>query len=78
MSSTSRILRVCFDSFHCLSFIPFKITPEKREELQHRANILLSFKSAKDSVMYKLNDAQSTLFNTAQRVKDTGPGGKDL
>jgi len=33
-----------------------KMTNEKREELQHRANILLSFKSAKESVMYKIND----------------------
>lgn len=43
------------------------MTHEKREELQHRANILLSFKSSKETVMYKLNDAQSTFFNGAQQ-----------
>jgi len=55
-----------------------KITPEKREELQHRGNILLSFKSSKESIMYKLNDAKDTMFSGAQQVKVPPTGAKDL
>jgi len=45
-----------------------KMTNEKREELQHRANILLSFKSAKESIMYKLNEGT----DAAQQAKEAG------
>jgi hypothetical protein len=56
--------------------VSFKITNEKREELQHRANILLSFKSTKESMMYQINDMA---FNGAQKnVKIPRTGDKDL
>lgn len=54
------------------------MSPDKRVELQHRYNILLSFKSAKDSVMYQLNDSQDIpLANNLKQKKPPMPP-KDL
>jgi len=44
-----------------------KITNEKKEELQHRANILLSFKSLKETVV-----------DAAEKVKVVVTGDKEL
>jgi len=54
-----------------------KITNEKKEELQLRANILLSFKSAKDSVLYTLDEGK-TIFDGAEQMKKAATGDKDL
>jgi len=44
-----------------------KITPEKKQELQYRSNILLSFKSLKEAVV-----------DAAEKVKEAVTGDKDL
>lgn len=66
-----------------------KITNEKKEELQHRSNILLSFKSLKESVTDTLDAAKDKIVdageqvkeavvNTAEKVKEAVTGEKDL
>lgn len=77
MSSTSRKPESLFLFF--IDFIHFfKITNEKRTELQHRANILISFKSAKDSAMYKLDENTSRMFGSSGPIPPIVPGDKDL
>jgi endoplasmic reticulum protein 29 len=55
-----------------------KITNEKKEEIQHRANILLSFKSAKESIIDTLNEGKEKILNAAEQVKEAVTGDKDL
>ncbi|CAF2495315.1 unnamed protein product [Rotaria sp. Silwood2] len=55
-----------------------KITSEKREELQHRANILLSFKSLKESATDTLDAVKDKVADAAEKVKETVTGEKDL
>jgi len=51
---------------------------KKKQELQYRSNILISFKSAKESIMYTLDEAKNKIFNTAGQVNEAVPGDKDL
>ncbi len=60
------------------SILLFKITNEKKEEIQHRANILLSFKSAKESIIDTLNEGKEKILNAAEQVKEAVTGDKDL
>ncbi|CAF1162528.1 unnamed protein product [Rotaria sp. Silwood1] len=55
-----------------------KITSEKREELQHRANILLSFKSLKESVTETVETIKDKVVDAAETIKETVTGEKDL
>ncbi|CAF1189427.1 unnamed protein product [Adineta steineri] len=55
-----------------------KITDTKKEELQHRSNILLSFKSLKESVTDTLDAAKDTVVDAAEKVKEAVTGEKDL
>jgi len=48
-----------------------KITNEKKEELQHRANILLSFKSLKESASETLEAAKEAVVNAGEQIKET-------
>ncbi|CAF0987492.1 unnamed protein product [Rotaria sp. Silwood1] len=52
-----------------------KITNEKKEELQHRANILLSFKSLKESITDTVDVVKD---NVGKQRKETITGDKDL
>jgi hypothetical protein len=54
------------------------LTNEKRQELQHRSNILISFKSAKESIMYTLDEGKNKIFNAAGQVNQPVPDDKDL
>jgi endoplasmic reticulum protein 29 len=47
-----------------------KITNEKKEELQYRANILLSFKSLKETVTDTLDAAKDSVVNVGEQVKE--------
>ncbi len=51
-------------------FILFKITDEKKQELQHRANILLSFKSLKETVTETLETAKDKIVEAGEQVKE--------
>jgi len=55
-----------------------KITNEKKEELQYRANILLSFKSLKETVADTLDAAKEAVGDAAEKVKETVTGDKEL
>jgi len=47
-----------------------KITNEKKEELQHRSNILLSFKSLKETVTDTLDAVKDKVVNAGEQVKE--------
>jgi len=47
-----------------------KLTNEKKEELQHRSNILLSFKSLKETVTDTLDAAKDKVVNAGEQVKE--------
>ncbi|CAF0998475.1 unnamed protein product [Adineta ricciae] len=47
-----------------------KITNEKKEELQHRANILLSFKSLKETVSDAVDAAKEKVADAAEKIKE--------
>ncbi|UJR28609.1 hypothetical protein I4U23_009842 [Adineta vaga] len=47
-----------------------KITNEKKEELQQRANILLSFRSLKESVSDTIDAIKDKVADTVEKVKD--------
>jgi len=55
-----------------------KITNEKKEELQHRANILLSFRSLKEAVTDTVDAVKDKVVNAAEQVKEAVTGEKDL
>ena len=57
-----------------LAFILFKITNDKKQELLHRSNILLSFKSLKESLTDSNNVAKNNIDNNEEQVI----GDKDL
>ena len=48
----------------------FQITTEKKQELQHRANILLSFKSLKESVVDAAEAVKDKVVDAAEKVKE--------
>jgi len=48
-----------------------KITNEKKEELQHRSNILLSFKSLTETVSDAVDDVKEQIVNVGEQVKET-------
>jgi len=51
---------------------------KKKEELQYRANILLSFKSLKETVADTLDAAKEAVGDAAEKVKETVTGDKEL
>jgi endoplasmic reticulum protein 29 len=55
-----------------------KITNEKKEELQFRSNILLSFKSLKDQVVDAAEQVKETVVDAAEKVKEAVTGDKEL
>lgn len=55
-----------------------KITNEKKQELQYRSNILLSFRSVKDAVVDTIESAKEKVVNAAETVKEAVTGNGDL
>ncbi|CAF2828493.1 unnamed protein product [Rotaria sp. Silwood2] len=55
-----------------------KIINEKKEELQNRANILLSFKSLKESITDTGDAVKNNVVNAGKQVKKTITGDTDL
>jgi len=51
---------------------------KKKEELQQRSNILLSFKSLKETVTDTLDAAKETVVDAAEKVKEAVTGDKEL
>ena len=60
-----------------LSFFS-QITNEKKQELQHRANILLSFKSLKEAAADAVDKVKEVVSDAADAVKEAVTGDKDL
>jgi endoplasmic reticulum protein 29 len=55
-----------------------KITNEKKEELQYRSNILLSFKSLKETVTDTLDAVKDQIVNVGEQVKEAVTGNQEL
>jgi len=51
---------------------------KKKEELHNRSNILLSFKSLKETVTDTLESVKEKVVDAAEKVKETVVGDKDL
>jgi len=56
----------------------FKASKEKKQELEIRENIILSFKSLKEPVNNTINVAEDKVGNAGEQIKEAVIGDKDL